>query len=220
MTATAGGPLVRDMTPRQAVDLRVHHWLMIVGALLTAVALLLLSLLPDPPAEAVAMSAWVEHGHSLLLWSNELLFFAVICWGAGARGLFSAGRAGPSARIDVGGTALTVALVALVVVLLAVGRLSRLRHRRREFRRRDGKDEYHWRRTPLTVSVISLVSAGSSSVASAAQIVRTARAARTRRPVRTHAALTAGRRSSGALQQHPDVEPAVVRCDQGLSVGE
>ncbi|MFJ8689592.1 hypothetical protein [Micromonospora wenchangensis] len=69
------------------------------------------------------MTAWVERGHSLLLWSNELLFFAVICWGAGARGLFSAARPGPSARIDVGGTALTVALVALVVVLLAVGRL-------------------------------------------------------------------------------------------------
>ncbi|SCL50959.1 hypothetical protein GA0070603_1101 [Micromonospora chersina] len=115
--------MVRDTTPRQAVDLRVHRWLMIVGALLTAAALLLLSLLPGPPAEAVAMTAWVEHGRSLLLWSNELLFFAVICWGAGARGLFSAGLAGPSARIDVGGTALTVALVALVVVLLAVGRL-------------------------------------------------------------------------------------------------
>ncbi|WP_431919240.1 hypothetical protein [Micromonospora wenchangensis] len=111
------------MTPRQAVDLRAHRGLMIVGALLTGGALLLLSLLPGPPAEAVAMTAWVERGHSLLLWSNELLFFAVICWGAGARGLFSAGRPGPSARIDVGGTALTVALVALVVVLLAVGRL-------------------------------------------------------------------------------------------------
>ncbi|WP_433232641.1 hypothetical protein ACQP2H_11525 [Micromonospora sp. CA-248260] len=111
------------MTPRQAVDVRVHRWLTIVGALLTAAALLLLSLLPDPPAEAVAMTAWVERGHLLLMWSNELLFFAVICWGAGARGLFSAGLAGPSAWIDVGRTALTVALVALVVVLLAVGRL-------------------------------------------------------------------------------------------------
>lgn len=115
--------MVRDTTPRRAVDLRVHRWLMIVGALLTAVALLLLSLLPGPPAEAVAMTAWVERGHSLLLWSDELLFFAVICWGAGARGLFGAGWAGPSARINVGETALTVALVALVVVLLAVGRL-------------------------------------------------------------------------------------------------
>ncbi|WBC15890.1 hypothetical protein O7600_03340 [Micromonospora sp. WMMA1998] len=98
----------------------MHRWLMTVGALLTAVALLLLSLLPGPPAEAVAMTAWVEHGHSLLLWSNELLFFAVICWGSGARGLVRAGR---SARVDVGGTAFTVALAALVVVLLAVGRL-------------------------------------------------------------------------------------------------
>ncbi|KKJ94092.1 hypothetical protein LQ51_28490 [Micromonospora sp. HK10] len=101
----------------------MHRWLMIVGALLTAVALLLLSLLPDPPAEAVAMAGWVERGHSLLLWSDELLFFAVICWGAGARGLLGARQAGPSVRINVGGTALTIALAALFVVLLAVGRL-------------------------------------------------------------------------------------------------
>ncbi|MEV4726784.1 hypothetical protein [Micromonospora humida] len=111
------------MTPRQAVDVRAHRWLMIVGALLTAGALLLLSLLPDPPAEAVAMTAWVERGHPLLMWSNELLFLAVISWGAGARGLFSTGRAGTSAWVDVGRTALTVTLGALVVVLLAVGRL-------------------------------------------------------------------------------------------------
>jgi hypothetical protein len=115
--------MVRDTTPRQAIDLRLHRRLMIVGALLTAVALLLLSLLPSAPSEAVAMTAWAERGHSLLLWSDELLFFAVICWGAGARGLFGARQAGPSVRINVGGTALTVALVALVVVLLAVGRL-------------------------------------------------------------------------------------------------
>ncbi|MFD1321862.1 hypothetical protein [Micromonospora sonneratiae] len=96
---------------------------MTVGALLTAFALLLLSLLPSVPSEAVAMTAWVERGHSLLLWSDELLFFAVICWGAGARGLFGARRAGPSVRINVGVTALTVALVSLVVLLLEVGRL-------------------------------------------------------------------------------------------------
>ncbi|GHJ08763.1 hypothetical protein TPA0907_31300 [Micromonospora humidisoli] len=93
------------------IDVRAHRWLMIVEVLLTAGALLLLSLLPDPPAEAVAMTAWVERGHPVPMWSDELLFFAVICWGAGARGLFSTGRAGPSARIDAGGTALTVALV-------------------------------------------------------------------------------------------------------------
>ncbi|GAB3151909.1 hypothetical protein GCM10027290_41850 [Micromonospora sonneratiae] len=101
----------------------MHRWLMTVGALLTAFALLLLSLLPSVPSEAVAMTAWVERGHSLLLWSDELLFFAVICWGAGARGLFGARRAGPSVRINVGVTALTVALVSLVVLLLEVGRL-------------------------------------------------------------------------------------------------
>ncbi|MEV5560250.1 hypothetical protein AB0L44_41980 [Nonomuraea wenchangensis] len=99
----------------------MHRWLMIVGALLTAVALLLLSLLPGAPSEAVAMTAWVERGHSLLSWSDELLFFAVICWGAGARGLFGARRAERPARINVGVTALTVALVSLVVLLLEVG---------------------------------------------------------------------------------------------------
>ncbi|WP_205303744.1 hypothetical protein [Nonomuraea montanisoli] len=101
----------------------MHRWLMIVGALLTGVALLLLSLLPGAPSEAVAMTAWVERGRSLLSWSDELLFFAVICWGAGARGLFGERKAGPSARINLGVTALTTALVALVVLLLAVGRL-------------------------------------------------------------------------------------------------
>ncbi|SBT43494.1 hypothetical protein [Micromonospora auratinigra] len=123
MTGTTGGPLVGDTTPRRAIHVRAHRWLVIVGAVLTGVALLLLSLLPDVPAEVGAVTAWVERGHSLLSWSDELLFFAVICWGAGARGLVGAREAGPSVRISVGGTALAVALVALVVVLLAVGRL-------------------------------------------------------------------------------------------------
>ncbi|MFI7441914.1 hypothetical protein [Nonomuraea indica] len=115
--------MAQDTTPRQAADPRVHRWLMIVGALLTAVALLLLSLLPSVPSEAVAMAAWVERGYPLLSWSDELLFFAVVCWGAGARGLFGARQAEPSVRVNVGVAALAVALVALVVLLLAVGRL-------------------------------------------------------------------------------------------------
>ncbi|GAB3159710.1 hypothetical protein GCM10027161_66880 [Microbispora hainanensis] len=115
--------MVRDTTSHQAIDLRVHRWLMIVGALLTGVALLLLSLLPSAPSEAVATTAWVERGHSLLSWSDELLFLAVICWGAGARGIFGPRKVEPSARINVGVTALVAALVALVVLLLAVGRL-------------------------------------------------------------------------------------------------
>ncbi|MCK2214892.1 hypothetical protein MF672_013990 [Actinomadura sp. ATCC 31491] len=44
-------------------------------------------LLPSPPAEAAVMTAWAEHGHPLLSWSDDLLFFAVICWEAAARGL-------------------------------------------------------------------------------------------------------------------------------------
>jgi len=115
--------MTQGTASRRAINVRVHRWLMIAGALLTAIALLLLSLLPSAPSEAVAMTAWVERGHSLLSWSDELLFFAVICWGAGARGLFGARKDEPSVRINVGVTALTVALVALFVLLLAVGRL-------------------------------------------------------------------------------------------------
>lgn len=69
------------------------------------------------------MAAWVDNGKSLLSWSDELLFFAIVSWGAGARGLFGARKAERSARINIGLTALAVALVALLVLLLVVGRL-------------------------------------------------------------------------------------------------
>jgi len=122
MTGMAGGSAVRE-DPAGVRDLPAHRWLVTGGALLTAGALLLLSFLPEPPGEAVALTTWVEQARPLLTWSDELLFFAVLCWGAGARGLFGARTAAPSARIDVGAAALTTALVALVVVLLALGRL-------------------------------------------------------------------------------------------------
>ncbi|MFD2768096.1 hypothetical protein [Micromonospora eburnea] len=96
---------------------------MAAGALLAGVALLLLSLLPGVPSEAADMTAWVDSGKSLLSWGDELLFFAIVSWGAGARGLFGARRADRSARINIGVTALAVALVALLVLLLVVGRL-------------------------------------------------------------------------------------------------
>lgn len=110
-------------TRGRLIPARVHRGMMIVGALLTGVALLLLSLLPSEPSEPIEMAAWVERGDSLLSWSDELLFFAIISWGAGARGLlFSASKAGSAMR-TVGVTALAVALVALVVLLLELGRL-------------------------------------------------------------------------------------------------
>lgn len=108
------------MRPRAA---RAHGLLTAAGALLAGGALLLLSLLPGVPSEAAELTAWVDSGRSLLSWSDELVFFAVVCWGAGARGLFGGRRTERSVRIDIGMTALAVANVALVVLLLVVGRL-------------------------------------------------------------------------------------------------
>jgi len=102
---------------------RAHGSLTAAGAVLAGVALLLLSLLPTAPSEAADLSAWVDNGKPLLSWSDELLFFAIMSWGAGARGLFGARKAERSARINVGLTALAVALVALLVLLFVVGRL-------------------------------------------------------------------------------------------------
>ncbi len=123
LTDMMSGVMTQSTTSRPALGLLVYRWLMIIGAVLTGLALLLLSLLPSPPSEAAATTAWVERNYALLAWSDELLFFAVICWGAGARGLFGAREAVPSARITVGVIALAVALVSLVVVLLEVWRL-------------------------------------------------------------------------------------------------
>ncbi|MBB4956914.1 hypothetical protein [Micromonospora polyrhachis] len=69
------------------------------------------------------MRAWVDNGKALLSWSDELLFFAIVSWGAGARGLFGTRKAERLARINVGFSALAVALVSLLVLLLVVGRL-------------------------------------------------------------------------------------------------
>lgn len=61
----------------------------------------------------------------LLAWSGELLFAAVVCWGAGAHGLYGWTAPGPgSVRRSVGAVGLGVALVSFVVMLLAVGRLA------------------------------------------------------------------------------------------------
>lgn len=99
-----------------------HRWLMAAAAILTAVALFLLTLLPGVPSQAAAIPAWVDQGEASLSWSGELLFFAVICWWVGARGLFGANRV-RSVRISLGMTGLAIALGALVALLLALGRL-------------------------------------------------------------------------------------------------
>jgi hypothetical protein len=102
---------------------RLHGWLVASGSLVAGAALLLLSLIPDPPSESAGLSEWVEAHGQLLSGSDELLFFAVVCWGAGARGLFRGRRAGTSVLVDIGFAGLAVACLALVVLLLVVGRL-------------------------------------------------------------------------------------------------
>jgi len=97
--------------------------LIAAGALLTGGALLLLALLPDVPSETADLPAWVDRGRSLLSWSDELLFFAVVCWAAGALGRFGGPAAGRSVRTGIALAALAVAGVALLVLLLVVGRL-------------------------------------------------------------------------------------------------
>jgi len=120
MTGMGAAP---QTAARLGSDLPVHRWLMAGGALATALALLLLSFLPAVPADRLALAAWVEQGRPLLTWSDELLFVAVLCWGAGAGGFFGARTAGRSAGAALGATALAAGLVALLVLLLAVGRL-------------------------------------------------------------------------------------------------
>lgn len=109
--------------PRRAWRGSAHGWLLTAGAALTAAAVLLLALLPRAPSEAEALVGWVSESRSLLVWSDELLFFAVVCFGAGARGAFRSGRTRRSIRINVGLEAFGVALVSLLVLLLVVGRL-------------------------------------------------------------------------------------------------
>lgn len=103
--------------------MKMHRWLVMLGAVLTAGAILLFSLPSVVPSESAEIVGWVERSYALLAWSDELLFFAVVCWAAGIRGLLRADTSGPSVRISVGVAALAVSLVALLVMLLEVGRL-------------------------------------------------------------------------------------------------
>lgn len=97
--------------------------LFVVGALLAAVALVLIALLPRVPAEPTEIVAWVEQGRVQLMWADELLFFAVLSWCAGGLGLYAGPGAASTARGLVGLAAFFTAQVALVVVLLSLGRL-------------------------------------------------------------------------------------------------
>lgn len=98
-------------------------WMWIAGSLLASAALVLLASLPALPTTLDAITGWVERGRFQLTWAGELLFFAVITWGAGAVGTLTTHEAGSALRRSIAAIALAVALVAFVVVLLALGRL-------------------------------------------------------------------------------------------------
>lgn len=97
--------------------------LWIAGTSLTGVAFGFLGSLPPLPSDADTVAKWVEAGRWQLTWSGELMFFAVVLWGAGTTGLY-AGRNRPLrlrhhiARVGVG-----VTLISLLIGLLALGRL-------------------------------------------------------------------------------------------------
>ena len=107
----------------KAARTQINGALFAVGALLAAVALVLIALLPRVPAEPTEIVAWVEQGRMQLMWADELLFFAVLSWCAGVLGLYAGWDAASTTSGLVGLAAFLTAQVALVVVLLSLGRL-------------------------------------------------------------------------------------------------
>ncbi|HSK92192.1 MAG TPA: hypothetical protein VK875_12870 [Euzebyales bacterium] len=95
--------------------------LIALGAVIVAVAAVLIVMEPVP-VEA-GLREWLAAGERRLAWADELLFFGILCWGAGATALCSRPRERASLGRRVGTTALVVALAALLIVLLAIGRL-------------------------------------------------------------------------------------------------
>ncbi len=70
-------------------DIGTFRGLMLAGAVLVGTSTLLLSLLPEVPTDVAALSDWVEEGSALAVWSDELRFFAILCWWAGGWGVFT-----------------------------------------------------------------------------------------------------------------------------------
>lgn len=106
-----------------ATHTQMRGVLFVVGALLAAVALVLIALLPRVPAEPTEIVAWVEQGRTQLMWADELLFFAVLSWCAGVWGLYTGADAAATTCRTVGLVAFLMAQVVLIVVLLSLGRL-------------------------------------------------------------------------------------------------
>lgn len=98
-------------------------WLRIGGGVLVAAALgLLASVAPINPS-GIAPQHWIDTHAFALTWAGELLFFAVVAWGAGAVGAYGAARADAPLRSAIALVGLAVALAAFLIVLLALGRL-------------------------------------------------------------------------------------------------
>lgn len=91
-------PAVHQPADPEARGGTAFAWLWIAGPLLAGAALALLAALPPFPTGAGTAAAWVGAAGFQLTWSGELLFFAIVAWGAGA-------------------------LVAFLVALLGLGRL-------------------------------------------------------------------------------------------------
>ncbi|MCS5734083.1 hypothetical protein [Herbiconiux daphne] len=98
-------------------------WLWIAGTVFAGLALTLLATLPPLPTDPDSVSGWVGDGAFPLTWAGELLFFAIIAWGAGAAGVVGAHAAGAPVRRALSSAALGVVLVGFAIILLALGRL-------------------------------------------------------------------------------------------------
>ncbi|MEU2253422.1 hypothetical protein ABZ540_09620 [Nocardia xishanensis] len=118
-----GTGLVEKAGSWRWLRLPVHDWLLGMGGVLAAAAVFLLMAHTPVPSEGNDLVLWVSQGRAQLMWSDEILFFAVVALGAGARGSLADHRTRRSTRVDVGMVSLMVGLVSLLVVLLAVGRL-------------------------------------------------------------------------------------------------
>lgn len=118
-----GFGLVDTALWRRRLRLPRHDWLLGIGGILAGAAVFLLMARPPVPSDGNDLVHWAAQGRAQLMWSDEMLFFAVVSLGAGFRGSLADRITRRSTRVDLGAASSMVSLVSLVVVLLAVGRL-------------------------------------------------------------------------------------------------